>query len=229
MKYYLVDNALTSDNLDDCYAEPVAGKRRTTQDLIEQIVYRSVGLTASQVASVLKEAQAATERFLAEGDTLETEMYVMKPRIRGVFANSDEALDRTKHRPYIKITANRRLKKLAATLPLERVDPVRQVPQPRLCLDLETDATNTLTLDGNARIKGNHLKFDKSDPQQGLFLIDSKGKATRVMKFIDIAPKQLTFRVPKTLVKDTYQVEVRSTLETKELRVGKLARPVVVK
>lgn len=229
MKYYLVDNALTTDNLDDCYAEPIPGKKRTTEDLIEEIVFRSVGLTASQVSSVLKEAQAATERFLAEGDTVETEMFVMKPRIRGAFATSNEPLDRSKHRPYVKITANRRLKELAATLPLERVDPVRQVPQPQLCLDLETDANNTLTLDGNARIKGNHLKFDKDDPEQGLFLIDSKGEAHRVSRFTDIEPKKLTFRVPETLAKDTYQVEVRSTLETKALRVGKMAKPVVVK
>ncbi len=97
-----------------------------------------------------------------------------------------------------------------------------------LCLNLETDVNNTLTLDGNARIRGNHLKFDKNDPEQGLFLIDSKGKAQRVDRFTDIEPKELTFRVPKTLAKDTYQVEVRTALATKELRVGKLPKPVVV-
>ena len=152
MKYYLVDNAITTDNPDDCYAEPVINKRRTTQDVIAEVVYRSVGLADSQVSSVLKEeAQAATERFLAEGDTVETEMYVMKPRIRGVFNTINEPLDRSKHRPYFKITASRQLKQLAATLPLERVSPVRQMPQPMLCLNLETDVNNTLTLNGNAR------------------------------------------------------------------------------
>ncbi|MGB3780933.1 MAG: DUF4469 domain-containing protein [Tunicatimonas sp.] len=129
---------------------------------------------------------------------------------------------------YFKITASRQLKQLAATLPLERVDPVRQMPQPLLCLNLESDVNNTLTLDGNARIRGNHLKFDKNDSEQGLFLIDSKGKAQRVDRFTDIEPKELTFRVPKTLAKDTYQVEVRTALATKELRVGKLPKPVVV-
>ena len=136
----------------------------------------------------------------------------------------NEPLDRNKHRPYIKITSSRQLKELAAALPLERVDPVRQMPQPMLCLNLETDVNYTLTLDGNARIRGNHLKFDKNDPEQGLFLIDSKGKAHRVERFTDIEPKELTFRVPKTLAKDTYQVEVRTALATKELRVGKLPK-----
>ncbi len=76
--------------------------------------------------------------------------------------------------------------------------------------------------------EGNHLKFDKNDPEQGLFLIDSKGKVHRVERFTDIEPKELTFRVPKTLTKDTCQVEVRTALATKELRVGKLPKPVTV-
>ena len=53
-------------------------------------------------------------------------------------------------------------------------------------------------------------------------------KAHRVERFTDIEPKELTFRVPKTLAKDTYQVEVRTALATKELRVGKLPKPVTV-
>ena len=47
-------------------------------------------------------------------------------------------------------------------------------------------------------------------------------------RFTDIEPKELTFRVPKTLAKDTYQVEARTALATKELRVGKLPKPVTV-
>ncbi len=110
MKYYLVDNPLTEDKT-DFRAVPVSGKKRTMQDLVQQIVYRSVGLTDSQISSVLKEFQAATEMYLAEGDTVETDMYTMQPRIRGVFHSVNEGFNRDKHEVYIKVKANGSLKK----------------------------------------------------------------------------------------------------------------------
>ena len=71
--------------------------------------------------------------------------------------------------------------------------------------------------------------FDHNKHEVYIKVIDSKGKETKMAKFTDILPKQLTFRVPKSLPKDTYTLEVRSTLGTKELRVGKLSRSLTVK
>lgn len=73
MKFYLVDNPLTEDET-DFRAVPVAGKKRTVEDVIRQIVHRSVGLTESQVGSVLKEMDTAVQMYLSEGDTVETEL-----------------------------------------------------------------------------------------------------------------------------------------------------------
>lgn len=157
-------------------------------------------------------------------------MYTMQPRIRGAFHSANEGFNRDKHEVYIKVKANGSLKKLTDQLPVERVTSVKPTPQPEVCRNMDTEAVNdTLTLDGDARINGNHLKFDKSDPKQGVFLIDSKDQEVRMAKFTDVLPKQLTFRVPKTLAKGEYRVEVRSTMGTQELRSGRLPNVLTVK
>ena len=230
MKYYLVDNHLTTEDKTDLRAEIVVGKKRSQEDIIQQIVHRSVGLTYSQVSSVFKENQAAIKMYLAEGDTVEMDMYTIQPRIRGVFNSPNESFDRNKHEVYIKVRPTGSLKAVADRISVERVTVAKTAPQPEVCQDMEAGTVNdTLTLDESARVNGSNLKFDKEDPKQGVFLIDSKGKETKMAKFTDILPKQLTFRVPKSLPKDTYTLEVRSTLGTKELRVGKLSRSLTVK
>lgn len=224
MKYYLKNNHLTTENKTDLMAVTVEGKKQQMSDLIRQIVHRSVGLTESQVGSVLKEFQSAIEVSLAQGDTVETDLFTVQPRIRGVFNSPNEPFDRSKHAVYIKMKPSGSLKALASQLPVERITAPKATPQPEVCYNLETNAVNeTLTPDENARVNGANLKFDKNDPQQGVFLINSAGEATPVVKFTDIFPKQLTFRVPKGLAKGDYQLEVRSTLGSQEVRSGKLS------
>lgn len=229
MKFHLVDNPLTVDDKTDLRAVTVEGKKWKTADLVKMIVHRSVGLTESQVGSVLKELQAAIELNLGQGDTIETELYSMQPRIRGAFHSLNESFDRNKHELYIKVKPGKHLKTLASQLPVERITALKPTPQPEVCYNLETNAVNeTLTPDENARVNGANLRFDRNDPKQGVFLIDSQGKATPVVKFTDIFPKQLTFRVPKGLPKGDYQLEVRSTMGTQEARSGKLPRLLTV-
>lgn len=229
MKFYLVDNPLTEDET-DFRAVPVTGKKRTIEDVVRQIVHRSVGLTESQVGSVLKEADTAIQMYLSEGDTVETELCTLQPRVRGVFHSATEAFDRNKHEAYINVRPSRGLKQLAGQLPVERVSAVKNLPLIEVLRDLDSDTNNdVLTPDGDVRIHGNALKFDPADAQQGVFLIDSKGKEVRVTRFTDVLPRQLTFRVPKPLAKGDYRLEVRSALSGKGLRVGQLEDTLTVK
>jgi len=79
-----------------------------------------------------------------------------------------------------------------------------------------------------ASITGLLLKFNESDPQQGIFFIAADGSATRVTNISKNKPSELLFFVPDELTSGTFQVEVRTILQNrKSLVVGRLFNQLV--
>jgi hypothetical protein len=63
---------------------------------------------------------------------------------------------------------------------------------------------------GMGQITGYRLRFDPSDPTQGIFFVN--GSATRVTVAGKNDPSELIFLIPASLTPGDYSLEVRSTM-----------------
>ena len=86
-----------------------------------------------------------------------------------------------------------------------------------------SDTRNGQLTPGNiAQIRGSRLKFDISDPAQGIYLIAADGLETKVTTIARNMPAQLDFLVP-VLISGEYKLEVRAIIyKGKELKKSAL-------
>lgn len=224
VKYFLKDNVLTPDP-NDFSAETVKGKVNNLEDITDMMMHRPVGVSRVEVTGVMEELFIAMEFLLLRGECIETPLFKITPRVKGVFENEDAPFDSAKHKVRLRLLPGKRLGKIAAEIPVERVAPVVSMPKLVSLLDMANSQKNqTLTAGQPARLQGNKLKFDSADPLQGVFLIDNAtATETKVNFILDNKPKMITFIVPDALAAGTYQLQLRSKLGTKELKTGNLA------
>lgn len=221
IKFYLLDNPLTPDPT-DFRAEVVDQPVRTEKDIVKMILHRNVGLSESQILSVLKEERAAIELFLEEGDCVSTELFTVKPKVKGVFYSKTEGFDRSKHQVNLKLRPSAGLRKVTEKIAVERVAEVKPAPLLSVLVDYASDTQNEVVTPGQmARIYGERLKYDVEDPLQGIFFINDRKKESKVATVADNLPKSLTFNVP-VLPQGTYRLIVRSAYKMKGLREGEL-------
>jgi hypothetical protein len=85
---------------------------------------------------------------------------------------------------------------------------------PRLTnvLDHRSKTSNELLTPGGAvQLEGRRLNFDESDPEQGVFLINTVSQvAVRIELVMHNKPSLIWFEVPQTLPPGTYHLEVRT-------------------
>ena len=106
----------------------------------------------------------------------------------------------------------------------------RSQPRPLNYTDLNSGEVNSvLTPGGMGRVTGYRLKFDPTDPEQGIFFMpageSTSGQAAVIAKN---GPSELIFLVPATLTKDDYTLEIRSTMGNGTVRTGVLADTLTV-
>ena len=82
--------------------------------------------------------------------------------------------------------------------------------------DLSHTANRMATIGGDGQFLGERLRFDPTDPNQGVFLVDvESGEAFRADVSVgSIEPGSMSIRIPSNLVAGrTYHIEMRSIFE----------------
>lgn len=224
MKYHLVDNPLTADP-SDYRASTVHDETYTMDDLKEMIVHRSVGLTDSQVESVLEELVVAVVFLLKKGGKINTPLFKITPTVAGVFTDRKDGFDRARHSINLKLKPGLRLAKVSDLIEPEKINPPKSTPVVDEFVDKGSSSSDEfITPNKIARIIGSNLKFDESDPAQGIFFINTANKKEVKVDnadLLDNTGSKLSFQIPATLASAEYVVEVRSTMSGKDLRSGR--------
>ncbi len=222
LKYALFENHLTDDP-SDYMAVVQLQASKSQEDVIDLMIGRGSTVTKAEALSVLEEYAAAIEQLLREGQALNTPLFNLSPTIKGVFTSEDESYNVATHTVKINVTPGKRLKQVANEIEVQRVAGVS--PQPDLLYvdDLGSGTRNEQLTPGNiARLKGSRLKFDPTDPLQGIFLVSEANEETRISTVSRNKPAQLDFLVP-ALAPGLYKLVVRTLLKnTKTIRSGTL-------
>ena len=220
--YSLVDNKLTPDP-NDLRAQVRNVATVEVEELANRIVRPGSTVTKAEFLAMYEEFGAEIVKAVLRGETVVTDIFTARPTLTGVWLNDQDAFDRTRHHGRIRLAAGKRLRHAEAQLrfELERGQD-QSVPLLDRLEDFTSEALNgALTKGGTVRLTGSKLKFDPSDPDQGLFLVKSTGPATRITKVMTNKPSQQLFMVPATLAAGTYRLEVRT--KTKGSNVLKTA------
>ncbi len=224
IKYVLLENNLTTDP-DDYLARVQPVGTADMEAIIERIIQQGSTVTRADIVSVLEDYHTAIENLVLEGMNVNTPLANFSVSIKGVFDGPTDNFDPSRHQLTPIVSPGSRLRKvLRERGRVEKQETVTPTPNPQVYTDMNSGERNSmLTPGGMGQVVGHRLKFDPSDPEQGIFFIAEDGTETRVSIVGRNKPGELMFLVPDGLAAGEYTLEVRAVLRKgKELRTGKL-------
>ena len=203
IQYTLESNTL-GNAVSPFRARVVAGKTIELDDLIEGII-QNAGTTVSRsdIAAVFADFKAVTKAFLFTGHRVNLNgLCRFSPSVKGGFTGMDDGYDPLRHKVSVACSADGEIRKEIGLLSnVEKI--VTQIVQPKIFsfVDTDTETTNMQMTTGNIGSAIGHLMtFDKTQLDEGLFVVDSVDNAetVRVSSYNVIKPKLISFLIPNT-------------------------------
>lgn len=217
LKYYLLDNTLTPDPT-DMRAVSRWEQTVTHEQLVSMIAeYRNVGVSKSQIMSVIEEYLEVMLLFLKSGNRVQTPLLTISPTVAGVFTDEEDTFDRERHSINLNVQLSDALQAAEAFITPQKIGADKSAPIITQVYDVASDSKNTaLTVGQPIKVLGKRLKIDVTDPQQGVFFIHTgSGKETRGVVYSDNSPKKLTVTVPAKLGNGSFTIRVRTVINNK--------------
>lgn len=196
IKYTLAKNQLAK-NKPNYVANVSCMAYKNYDDLLDVIVAEGSGINRPQVIAVMERLIQSIHRLLEEGYTVNTPLFKVRPTIKGVFETEDDYFDPKKQRISYTMTAGKRMKPETANIVLKKIK--SSLPVIKTFYDSESRETNNIiTPGGGALVKGENLRFDLDDPEQGIFFCDvhDPKKAIRALGFIGNSCNEIVFLIP---------------------------------
>ncbi len=224
IKYVLLENNLTADP-DDYVAHVQPVGTADLETVIERIIQQGSTVTRADIVSVLEDYCTAIENLLLEGMSVTTPLANFGISIKGVFNGPTDSFDPARHQLLPALRPGARLRRtIRERGTVVKGEAVTLTPNPRTYVDLNSgERDSVLTPGGMGQIIGHRLKFDPTDPAQGIFFIAEDGTETRVTVVGRNKPGELMFLVPEGLAAGEYTLEVRAILKGgTKIRSGRL-------
>jgi len=231
IKYYLVENNLTSDP-DDYYARVEHVRSINEKEFIQFMLDENTGLDRSEIENVHILQKKVKKKLLNQGFRLNFSDESYETNISGVFNNKNDHFDRSRHKVYTSININTGLAGVYDNVRMEKVEEVidRSAPFPQLFEDMLSETTNQqLSPGGIGHVKGHRLKVNPGVEEEGVFLVDADGEDTKVSILARNKPAELIFYIPEGLTSGDYTLEIRAHFKgSKTLRLGQLKETLTV-
>lgn len=236
IKYKLYPNALTN-GADNYRATVEPYKSLNLEDIVNEMEFRHSSLTPADMLAMFEDFHRTIVKRLSEGDRINIDLLQFSLSIKGNFTGENDQFDPSRHKLVVRVNPSRDFQQtVTQRARFEKQTTETPAPELHQYYNLEGSEPHTvLTPTHMARIKGQRLSFDQSDPQQGLFItpVNGTGQETngdiRVERFSRATRGQLVFRVPDQLPAGHYRLEVRAIFGNNDLRTGTLRQVLEVK
>ena len=233
LKYSLSENLLTPAP-NDFMATPSDVRVYDLNAIIQRIETRYPGLTPTQISAAVNEFFEEVCNITEGGDGVNTPLFNTFPSISGVFDSAADTFDSKRHKCKINISAGTQLNAAGQKIKTEKV--VVPDPQPYIMevKDIVSETVGeTLTPGGVIRLQGSRLKFLPEQDDNGIFLINEDGMATKLAVIVENKPARLMAMLPADLPPGIYTVEVRTSYTgsgkpRKSVRSGSFYRQLTV-
>jgi hypothetical protein len=203
----------------------------TQEDILDEMEWHSSTLTKTDMLAFLESNNQTIVRALLLGKRVVTDMVHYKLTAKGTFNEDGEPVNGAEEAqigasvslgPLLRREVNNN------TVTLERGQASKPRPRVDRYINLHNGDPNTvLSPTHTARLKGDKLRFDPADPEQGIFLVPQSSGSDplspiRVEEIALLAEKEIIFRVPDTVPAGTYKIEVRRRFGKTRLGSGTL-------
>jgi nucleoid DNA-binding protein len=200
------------------------------EEFVRQISAAGTTVSVSDTVAVVANMEQFVERALADGFNISTGLGTFSIQVKGVFKDYDDRFDASRHEIVVRFRASKKLlKAIQNQARTKKIEPHELRPNLISFRDVVTGQRNSvITPGGIGHIYGNRLKFDRSDPDQGIFLLGENRGVLRVRVVDENQPRKLIFLLP-LLPAGAYRLAVRAACcGSRNLETGFLSMPLVV-
>ena len=212
IRFYLQPNPVTPDPNDQS-ARIRTTDTLTMDDIVKRAVNRGTSFTETDLAGAGQLLFEVISDEVANGSSVNLPLVNIRPSIKGVFTSAADSFDASRHIKRATVTAGLLLNSKMQSAKVEKV--TGDLPSPVLLeySDVNSGTTNSLlTPGGIGVIIGEELKFDNTNPAEGIFFIpESGGAAVQVTVLALRTEGKLMFNIPLAaqLPSGNYTLEVR--------------------
>ena len=192
-------------------AQVVNSRSYTFKDIANHLLQHNTGLSASVIYGVWEGIKGAVEEYIAEGGSINTELFQIHPSIQGVFDAPEDGFDRSRHTIRLRLKAGALLREIPKKLAV-RKNSSSAKSYILSVTDIKSGAVNdSITVGKNIRISGKKLKIEGDDPTCGLYFVPEKNNVDPVKvetsEVVVNKPSQIIAVVPK-LGKGTWNLRL---------------------
>ena len=200
------------------------------EEVIERMLERDNTIGRSDIMAVLDVYHDTITKMVLDGIKVKTPLAHYHVSMSGVYESKSSPFDSSKHRVLPVVNAGSLYREaIRRDVHIHRQRAGKRLPVLDQFVDNATGERNgALTPGGMGQLQGDLLKFDPSDPQQGVFAING-GAPQRMQAVSRNVSSEIIFLVDAALPPGDYTLQVRTILKgNKELRVGELDQVLVV-
>jgi len=232
ISYSLVENLLTAAP-NDFTAQTVNVRSFGMSDIVQRIMGRNPGLSAAQINVALEKFIHEVCLIIEDGGAVNTSLFNTQPSVSGVFHGATDTYDPRRHSIRTNLSAGTALRRATGNVKLQKVHTAEPIPFILEVHDVLSGTVNEqLTPGGVLQIRGGRLKLAAENQENGVFLIDMDGNATKLNVVIENKPSRLIVMMPADLTSGSYELEVRTTFansarESRNMKIRRFNRELV--
>jgi hypothetical protein len=190
IKYVLEQNQLTKSDPNDRYARVVDARARTEDDIAEAIERRNIA-PKSTVHAIFEAMSEITCEWLADGDSVNTQLAHFHHTIPGVYREGEHPTEAT-----VKVTPSKEVINAGKKARLHHTEPVAAI-RIEFVHDVLTDTTNSkVTRSGTVKLSGHNIKIAGENPTVGVEFLSQEDPEA----IYRVTPKNLLINKPSELM-----------------------------
>ncbi|MGL4985967.1 MAG: DNA-binding domain-containing protein [Treponemataceae bacterium] len=235
IKYALRESHLGESSTQKKYlAQVVEHQSYSMEKIVQLMAKRGTTVTETDINAVMNVYRDVIVDLIQEGIGIEHEVFSANYSISGTFDSEDDIFDHKRHHIKCNIHPTSLIRERLTKIETHKVKANNSDPYITLVIDSKSGQENTIaTPDEFIKIKGSNLKFDNSDPKQGVFFIIPNVTTVRIEQVESTTDSLAHVRLPKDIEQGEYLVEIRTMLNasgrpSKILKVGQFHLPIQV-
>ena len=225
VKFQVVKNKLGTEGKAPYLPRTLLEGSLDIRNVIKALAYGSTA-TPPDVLAVLENLERVCIENLSQGRSVNLGFCILRPKVKGVFQNPEEAFSEDKHSVEVSIVPSQMfVKRVAIEAKTVRVAQGKILPLVISVENISSGAVDTLNSGDLVAIRGENLKFNKAELNQGVFL-EKNGAEIRVSEYSQVTSKLVSFKTPNGIViGESYRLKVRNLFGS-EIRTGEMEQDV---
>ncbi len=207
LQYALLE-ALLTPAPDDYTAQVQNVKSHDMESVTEKMLQKGSTITKTDTLAVLNSFFETVSEIVRQGENVHLGLFNTRLSLSGVFNGATDTYDPKRHSIRVNVNAGKLLKEAVKDIRPEKVAATDTLPHIVEVSDSISGSVNDkITSGGVITLVGSRIKIAGENTENGLYLIDEKGKKYKVSTLVENKPARLIAILPALAV-GTYTLQV---------------------